>query len=150
DDRFGNAIAAADLTDLSGQLGLFEKTVERFFDAPDLGPDLCDGLVPVRFAPNMKPQIRGKRLDRLDPERKRQVEPGERVVVERIEGGKLRDMIGNAALLLEPAPVLVLALEHGLQAGRRQAELAAKNRRGGADRKVEIVNQAIDDSRIGF
>src|SRR5699024_8701984 len=115
-----------DLGYLGGQAGVAQRGVERRTDAIDAGADLADRLLQALLVLHAEGQLRGERLHRLDPHR--EVDVRWRSGTGREIDGAEAGQIGNRLALLQPAPVLVLALEQRLQPGRAQAPAFGQDR----------------------
>ena len=57
DDRLGDTVAAADISHLGRHVHALEQRIERALEAPDMGPDLLDRMIPVVAIVDPKPKI---------------------------------------------------------------------------------------------
>src|SRR5660398_308141 len=113
-----HALRQAALTHISylqGKWICLKQVRERLAQEVYVLAHLLNVVFEVHFVVDLEGQIGAERLHGLDPERWSQRYLLVCVLVGRIEGEKLRYVITRYLLLLQAAPVLVLALEHALQ-----------------------------------
>ena len=147
DHPLGHAVMALDRADVVGQIGLLEHVVERLGDLADLGAKGGDGVVEILGAVDAEAETRARGLDRLDEERKAQIglaDLRQRVVVEGIERGKGRRVVGHNLGHHLARPVLVLAFQQAFQRGVAGAVFLAQQRQHGGNRKVDIADDRVD------
>lgn len=149
DRLLGQADLPADAGDFWGKFKVFEDGLERGTDPADPVTNLCQGILELLLVGHPEGEVGGGRLHRLDPHRiahaLRRV--GVPFGVNQAEPRILLDHL----LLLEAAPVLVLALHHRLQARAAQPpESVTQDRDHGAHRKVPEPDNRVDRSLEGF
>jgi hypothetical protein len=107
----------------------------------DPGPDLLDSGLELLAVGHEEGQLRGVGLHRLEPDRV--AHPLREPWLPHEVDGVERRHLGDDRALLEPAPVLVLALDHGLQARAVQPVALREQGHQRADREVPEADDRV-------
>lgn len=142
-DLFGNTGVAVHLPDFRRQLDVPKRFVKGIAQLADTFTDLLDGLVELRLVFDLETQVGRERLDRLDPERVIQGHLGEGVVGKGVDGTEFGHYFRNDLLLLQAAPILVLALEHAFDRRSRNASFLAQDGHHHAGGKIPLSHDGI-------
>src|SRR5665648_232487 len=99
-----------------------QQIAEGLVHESDALPQALHGRLKLDVIVDLESQVAAKGLKGLDPIRRNQRDALPGGFVERVKGMKTRDVVGDDFLLLQPAPVLMLALDDAFQTGTRQTE----------------------------
>ena len=146
-ELLGDHVVAVHRRNLVGQVEPGQQLVQRLSESSDPVACLVHGSAEVLRVFNQEAEGGAVGLNRLHPERKIQRKLLQRPVIERIDGTESRSRLWSDLLLLQPTPVLVLALQHRLERRATQTALFAQNRQKRYGRKVPVRNDAVDRRR---
>ncbi len=135
---------AVDGCHLRGQIGLFEKDIERFGKAGQFAADDRQGLPQGLFAFDAESEVGGVGPHRLEPEGEVEIDADQRVVGKRVDRAKSRHQIRYDLFLDKTAPVFVLATQHAFHGRAGQAKAAAQHRGHGRSGKIPVGDETVD------